>query len=141
MVDVMTLEFVEVADDVRHAKTFSPCPQDDKHNNGAAILILEMLASGSDQAKVRRPGVAAQGLSDRTMKRAAAELEVVVEGEGESVCWETCLELGSGQPLPLHVAPTTQRTDEHEQVKGVGPKPERVEARPTLGPARPRGRP
>ena len=120
LVDVMTLEFVEVADDVTREDVLAPSAND-KHTR-AAVLILEMLASGRQpSAKVKAAGVA-QGLSDRTMKRAAAELEVVVEDEttatGRVTYWS--LPGGVGPTSTSEIWPDPPSPHEHDDSRGSG---------------------
>ena len=99
LIDAMMLEFVEIADDVSRDEVLAPASAG-KHTE-AAVLILEMLAEGRQlSAKVKAAGIA-QGLSERTIKRAAAELGIVVEEESTSTGRVTYWSLPRGMgPTP-----------------------------------------
>ena len=95
----MMLEFVEIADDVSRDEVLAPASAG-KHTE-AAVLILEMLTKGRQlSAKVKAAGIA-QGLSERTIKRAAAELGIVVEEESTSTGRVTYWSLPEGWGEPL----------------------------------------
>jgi AAA domain/Bifunctional DNA primase/polymerase, N-terminal/Primase C terminal 1 (PriCT-1) len=79
-IDVMTLEFVEVAEDVRREDVLASPPSPEKRSEAEALIMVELAQGRRLSAEVKAAGSRA-GISERTMKRAAAELEVAVEEE------------------------------------------------------------
>jgi KaiC/GvpD/RAD55 family RecA-like ATPase len=75
---VARLAFLEIADDVSREDVLAPPPSAEKRGEAEALILAELAQGRRLSAEVKAAGVRA-GISDRTMKRAAAELEVVVE--------------------------------------------------------------
>jgi hypothetical protein len=79
-IDVMTLEFVEVAEDVRREDVLASPPSPEKRSQAEALILAELAQGRRLSAEVKAAGASAD-ISTATMKRAAVELEVVVEEE------------------------------------------------------------
>jgi hypothetical protein len=77
-VDVMTLEFVEVADDVRREDVLGLPVTAEKRPEAEALLLAELAQGRRPSSDVKAVGARA-GISERTMQRAAAELELIID--------------------------------------------------------------
>jgi len=121
-VDVMTLEFVEVAADVRREDVLAPPASAEKRSEAEALILAELAQGRRLSAEVKAVGANA-GISDRTMKRAAAELEVVVEEEttpaGRVTFWSLPAQFeGRAIPHIPHAGPTPPESHSYAEKGG-----------------------
>ncbi len=102
-IETMKLEFVEIAEGVLREDVLAPATIE---KTDAAMLFLEdALADGDWHDSAGLKTLAAAGMiSERTLKRAAQELEVEHERRGFPAT--TWWRLQSGQPLSLEFGPT-----------------------------------
>jgi AAA domain/Bifunctional DNA primase/polymerase, N-terminal/Primase C terminal 1 (PriCT-1) len=133
---VARLVFLEIADDVSRDDVLAPAAAE-KRSEAEALILVELADRRRLSSEVKAAGIRA-GISDRTMKRAAAELEVVVEEEttdsGRVTYWSLPAWFG-GQANPQYsqAGPTPEnphgqaetgdraRGSGHEAVEGGGP--------------------
>jgi KaiC/GvpD/RAD55 family RecA-like ATPase len=118
--EVMTMIFVEVADDVSRDDVLAAAREDKQ--TAAAALILDELANGRRlSAEVKAIGLRAD-ISERTMKRAAADLDVFVEDEatdkGRVTFWS--LPGGVGPTSTADTWPDPSRPHEQANPRGSG---------------------
>jgi hypothetical protein len=127
--EVMTMQFVEVAEGVSRDDVLAPAREDKQ--TAAVALIVDMLAEGRRlSADVKAAGTR-RGLSERTIKRAAADLDVVVEEEATATGHVTYWSLPRGLgPTSTHdiwpdpSSPHGQADPEGSgQIVGEGPGP------------------
>ena len=107
---VARLVFLEVADDVSRDDVLAPHVPE-KRSEAEAVIVAELAEGRRLSSEVKAAGVEA-GISQATIKRAAASLEVVVEEEttesGRVTYWalpEAREGVGS-RPVPTHSEPT-----------------------------------
>jgi hypothetical protein len=122
MIDVMTLEFVEIADDIRREDVLAPPPSPEKRSEAEALIMVELAQGRRLSADVKATGARAD-ISAATMKRAAAELEVVVEEEptasGRVTFWSLPQALG-GRISPLNPDGEPTPPEPHNQAGSGG---------------------
>jgi AAA domain-containing protein/bifunctional DNA primase/polymerase-like protein/primase-like protein len=79
-IDVMTLEFVEIANDMRREDVLAPPPSPEKRSEAEALIMVELARGRRLSAEVKQAGMQA-GISKSTVERAARALEVAAEEE------------------------------------------------------------
>jgi hypothetical protein len=80
-ITVARMVYVEDADDISREDVLAPLPAvPGKLLEAQALIVSELAGGRRPSAEVKATGLK-QGLSDRTLKRAAQELEVIVEDE------------------------------------------------------------
>jgi hypothetical protein len=114
--------FHEIADDVNRDEVLTP-PPTEKRSEAEALILAELAQGRRLSAEVKAVG-AKVGISAATMKRAAVELEVVVEEEttesGRVTYWALLDALG-GRLTPYHTRGEPTPHVLHDQAeKGVG---------------------
>jgi KaiC/GvpD/RAD55 family RecA-like ATPase len=120
-ISVARLVFHEFADDVNRDEVLAPTPAE-KRGEAEALILVELAQGRRLSADVKAVGARA-GISDRTMKRAAAELEVVVEdaatGSGRVTYWS--LPTGAeGQDTPYVPVPGPTPLNPHNEAETGG---------------------
>jgi KaiC/GvpD/RAD55 family RecA-like ATPase len=117
-ISVARLVFHEIADDVNRDELLAP-PPPEKRSEAEALILVELAQGRRLSADVKAAGVKA-GISERTMKRAAAALEVVVEEEttesGRVTNWSLPSEFG-GRDTPYLQQSGPTPPEPHEQAK------------------------
>jgi AAA domain/Bifunctional DNA primase/polymerase, N-terminal len=106
-IEVMTMQFVEIAEDVNREDVLASHSTGEEKLDGAVAFLEEALADGNwhDSAGLKK--LAAGRISERTLKRAAQELDVEHERRGfpSSTWWRLPQ---SGHVLPPELGPTGQ---------------------------------
>lgn len=106
LIDVMTMEFVEVADGVSHNDVLASRPATVERLEDAIEFLTDALRDGDwhDSAGLKTLA-GAQRIAERTLKRAAQELDAEHERRGfPSSTWWRLPQLG--QPLTPNLGPT-----------------------------------
>jgi AAA domain/Bifunctional DNA primase/polymerase, N-terminal/Primase C terminal 1 (PriCT-1) len=116
---VARLVFLEVADDVSRDDVLLPPAVPEKRSEAEALIMVELAEGRRLSSEVKAAGVET-GISAATMKRAATELEVVVEEEttdsGRVTFWALPDWLG-GRLTPSHSQAEPTPPAPHEQAK------------------------
>jgi hypothetical protein len=106
LIDVMTMAFVEIAAGVDRNDVLAPRPAAADQLDAATVFLSDALRDGDwhDSAGLKQLA-AAQKIAERTLKRAAQELEAEHERRGfPATTWWRLPQ--SGQPFPPNVGPT-----------------------------------
>lgn len=129
---VARLVFLEVAIDVSRDDVLLPPAAGEKRGEAEALILAELAQGRRPSADVKSAGMST-GISDRTIKRAAAELQIVVEEEttasGRVTFWSLPDWLRDrANPYITDVGPTPpEHRDQAEnggRAKGSGHEPE-----------------
>jgi AAA domain len=125
-IEVMTIEFVEVAEGVSREDVLTGTRGRDKFAEAEALLLSELARGRRLSAEVKAAGLR-EGLSERTIKRAAQELELVVEEEatesGRVTYWS--LPGGVGPGPSTHIWPDPPKAHNQAVNGGSGQNAER----------------
>jgi putative DNA primase/helicase len=120
---VARLVFLEVADDVSRDDVLAPHVPE-KRSEAEALIVAELAEGRRLSSEVKVEGIKA-GISDRTMKRAANALAVVVEEEktdsGRVTFWTLPDWLGGRVTPPRTDGDPTPITPHGYKDQGVGP--------------------
>ena len=119
---VARLVFLEVADDVSRDEVLAPPSPSEKRGQAEALILAE-LAQGRRLSAVVKAAGARAGISERTIKRASAELEIAVDEEttpsGRVTFWTLPDRLRDRATLSVpHADPTP--SEPHNEAKNKG---------------------
>ena len=118
---VARLVFLELADDVSRDEVLAPPSPAEKHARAEALILAELAQGRRHSAQVKAAGVKA-GISERTVKRAAAKLGVVIEEKttrsGRVTYWALPNWLGGRATLYTSDAGPTPSQPHNEAAEG-----------------------
>jgi AAA domain/Bifunctional DNA primase/polymerase, N-terminal/Primase C terminal 1 (PriCT-1) len=119
-IETMRMVFLEDADDVSREDVLA-APSQDKQTEAALLILAELELGRRLSADVKAAGIK-RGISERTTKRAAQDLEVVVEEgateSGRVTFWS--LPGGSGQTPSHKYGPTPSEPHNQAEQGGSG---------------------